>query len=162
LNPGKGVDAARYSKNGMNKISIGVIDGQGGGIGSNIIKRLREEVPLDLEIVALGTNAMATAAMMKAKANRGASGENAIIHSIQSLDLIVGALSIVLANSMMGEITPAIASAIASCSVPKIIIPLKVARLEVVGYTPQPFPHLIDELIFRVKQRVEALSDTNA
>jgi hypothetical protein len=138
----------------MSKISIGVIDGQGGGIGSNIIKRLREEIPQDLEIVALGTNAMATANMMKAKANRGASGENAIIHSIRSLDMIIGAVSILLANSMMGEITPAIATAIASCDIPKVILPLKVARLEFVGYTPQPFPHLIDELISRVKDKL--------
>jgi 4-hydroxy-L-threonine phosphate dehydrogenase PdxA len=140
----------------MNKISVAVIDGQGGGIGSNIIKRLREEIPQELEIVALGTNAMATANMMKAKANRGASGENAIIQSIKSVDLIVGALSVVLANSMLGEITPAIAAAVASQNVQKILLPLKTAQLELAGYTPQPFPHLIDDLIFKVRDRLNA------
>ncbi len=144
----------------MNKISIGVVDGQGGGIGSNIIKRLREEVSVELEIVALGTNAMATANMMKAKANKGASGENAIICCIQSLGLIVGSWSIILANSMMGEITPAIACAVASSNVPKILLPLKVAQLELAGYTPQPFPHLIDNLISKVKNNLDAHNKT--
>ncbi len=139
----------------MNKITIGVIDGQGGGIGSNIIKRLRQEIPMELDIVALGTNATATTAMMKVKANRGASGENAIIHSLQYVDFIVGAFCIVLSNSMMGEITPGIATAIASSDKPKILLPLKVAHLELAGYTPHPFPHLIDDLILRIKQTLE-------
>ncbi len=146
----------------MSSISIGVVDGQGGGIGSNIIKRLREEIDTEFAIMALGTNAMATANMMKAKANRGASGENAIIYSIQFLDLLVGAWSIILANSMMGEITPAIAGAIASARTPKILLPLKVAQFELVGYSPQPFPHLIDDLIARVKYSLDTLNKTGA
>ncbi len=142
----------------MSNISIGIIDGQGGGIGSNIIKRIREEISTELEVMALGTNAMATANMMKAKANRGASGENAIIYSIQFVDLIVGAWSIILANSMMGEITPAIAVAIASSRVPKILLPLKIAHVELAGYSSQPFPHLIDDLITRIKSSLNTLN----
>ena len=137
------------------KISIGIIDGQGGGIGSEIIKRLREEVSLELDIVALGTNAMATAAMMKAQANRGASGENAILHSAGALDIIVGSWAIVAANSMMGEISPRIAAAIASSKAQKLLLPLKLEGFQLIGYNSQPFPHLINELMLKIKKMLE-------
>ncbi len=136
---------------------IGVIDGQGGGIGSQIIKKLREGLSSEQEIVALGTNAVATAAMMKAKANRGASGENAILVSLPEIDVLIGALSIVLANSMMGEITPTISSAIASSCADKILLPLRVPGLEITGYVYQPFPHLIDDAIIKVKAKLEII-----
>src|SRR4030065_969038 len=84
------------------KRSIAVSDGQGGRIGSLIIKRLREVLAEEVEIIGLGTNAMATGAMLKAGANKGASGENAIVQTVKTVDIIVGAMSIVLANSMMG------------------------------------------------------------
>ena len=83
--------------------TICVIDGQGGGIGSVIIKRLKEVYGESVEIIALGTNAIATAQMLKAKANRGASGENAIVQTVPKADVIIGAMGIILANAMMGE-----------------------------------------------------------
>ena len=70
------------------KRSIAVIDGQGGGIGSVIIKRIREALGEEVEVIGLGTNAMATGAMLKAGANKGASGENAIIHTVATVDMI--------------------------------------------------------------------------
>ncbi|HIJ69012.1 MAG TPA: DUF3842 family protein, partial [Deltaproteobacteria bacterium] len=84
---------------------IAVIDGQGGGIGTAIIKRIREVFGERTELWALGTNAIATAQMMKAGANRGATGENAIRHSAAQADVIVGPIAILLANAMMGEMT---------------------------------------------------------
>jgi len=149
-------DLIRGHKNRMTggSITIGVIDGQGGGIGSNIIKRLQETIgqEVELEIIALGTNAMATSNMMKAKANRGASGENAILYCLPMLDVIVGALSIVIPNSMLGEVTPKIAEAVASAKGHKILLPLKVPNLELAGYTSQPFPHLIDDMLRRLQE----------
>src|SRR5512141_2918158 len=95
------------------KYSIAVIDGQGGGIGSLIIKRLRESFSERIEIIGLGTNAMATGAMLKAGANTGASGENAIIQTARTVDMITGAVGIVVAHSMMGELTAKMAEAVA-------------------------------------------------
>ena len=95
------------------KKSIAVIDGQGGGIGSAIIKRLRETLAEEVEIIGLGTNAMATGTMLKGGANKGASGENAIVQTVKTVDIIIGTTGIVLANSMMGELTPKMAEAVA-------------------------------------------------
>jgi hypothetical protein len=84
---------------------ICVIDGQGGGIGSAIIRKLKEAFKESVDIIALGTNAVATAQMLKARANRGASGENAIVRTAAQADVIVGPIGIVLAHAMMGEVT---------------------------------------------------------
>ena len=94
---------------------ICVIDGQGGGIGSTIIKKIQAAFEEDVEVVALGTNAIATARMLKARANRGASGENAIVQTVKNVDVVVGPISIIMAHAMMGEVTPKIAEAVA-CS----------------------------------------------
>lgn len=127
--------------------TICVIDGQGGGIGSFIIKRIKEVYGESVEIIALGTNAIATSQMLKAKANRGASGENAIVQTAPKADVIIGAMGIILANAMMGEVTPKMAAAIASSASPKLILPLSQERVEVVGVSSMPLPHLVDELI---------------
>ena len=129
------------------KMRICVIDGQGGGIGAAIIKRLKEVYREEHEVIALGTNAVATAQMMKARANRGASGENAIIRTVSQVDVILGCLSIVLANSMMGELTPKMAAAIASAAAPKILLPLTQEKVEIVGLSPEPLPHLVEKIV---------------
>jgi hypothetical protein len=138
----------------MNKIkrSIAVIDGQGGGIGSVIIKRLREALGEEVEVIGLGTNAMATGAMLKAGANKGASGENAIVHTVKRVDMVVGAMGIVMANSMMGELTPRMAEAIASALATKYLLPLKMTEVEVIGAAKEPLPHLVDQLIKRIQE----------
>jgi len=126
---------------------ICVIDGQGGGIGSAIIKRLKELLKETVEIVALGTNAIATAQMLKAKANRGASGENAIIQTVKQVDVIICPVGIIMAHAMMGEVTPRIAEAVASSPAKKMLIPLSQEHIEIVGISSDPLPHLIDMLI---------------
>ncbi|MBT4365508.1 MAG: DUF3842 family protein [Desulfobacterales bacterium] len=126
---------------------ICVIDGQGGGIGSAVIKRLKELFGEAFEIIALGTNAIATAQMLKARANRGASGENAIIQTTKNVDVIIGPISIIMAHAMLGEITPSIAEAVASSPAKKILFPLSQENIELVGIKSAPLPHLIDELI---------------
>ncbi len=133
---------------------ICVIDGQGGGIGSAIIKKLKETFEESVEIIALGTNAIATAQMLKAKANRGASGENAIVRTVAKADVIVGPIGIVLAHAMMGEVTPAMAEAVAASSATKLLIPLSQENVEVVGFTPAPLPPLIEALINKHLQRL--------
>jgi hypothetical protein len=133
-------------------MKIGVLDGQGGGIGSAIIKRLREEFGEKVEVIALGTNSIATAQMMKARANKGATGENAIIQTAPKMDILVGPIGIALAQSMMGEVTPAIAQAVASSPGFKFLIPLSQENIEVVGLSPEPLPHLVEKLIIRLKE----------
>ncbi|MCK4467239.1 MAG: DUF3842 family protein [Desulfobacterales bacterium] len=126
---------------------ICVIDGQGGGIGSAIIKRLKELLKETVDIVALGTNAIATAQMLKAKANRGASGENAIVQTIKQVDVIICPVGIIIAHAMMGEVTPRIAEAVASSPATKMLIPLFQENIEIVGISLVPLPRLIDTLI---------------
>lgn len=133
-----------------------VIDGQGGGIGGVIIRRLKEEYGESLEVLALGTNAIATAQMMKAHANRGATGENAIVWTIRQADVIIGPIGIVLAHAMMGEVTPAVAAAVASCPARKFLLPLTQENVEVVGVAHEPLPHLVDEIVkVRLKEMFE-------
>ena len=81
---------------------ICVIDGQGGGIGSTIIKKLKARFEESVEVLALGTNAIATAQMLKARANRGASGPNAIVQTVKKADIIIGPVGIIMPQAMMG------------------------------------------------------------
>ena len=129
-----------------------VMDGQGGGIGKAIIKRLREAFGEKVEILALGTNSVATSQMMKSGANRGATGENAIIKMAPEVDIIIGPLAIIMANSMMGEVTPGISQAISSSKALKILIPLTQERVEIIGVSSEPLPHLIDQGIELIKR----------
>jgi hypothetical protein len=134
------------------EMKIGIIDGQGGGIGGAVIKKLREEFGERLEIIALGTNSIATAQMMKARANKGATGENAILQTAPKMDILIGPIGIVLAQSMMGEVTPAIARAVAESPGLKFLIPLSQEQVEVVGLLSEPLPHLVEKLLIRLKE----------
>lgn len=127
--------------------SICVIDGQGGGIGAAIIKRLKSLFEEKVEVVALGTNAIATAQMLKARANRGASGENAIVVTVPQMDIIIGSVGIVMADAMMGEVTPKIAAAIAAAPARKLLIPISQENVVIVGALSVPLPHIVDTLI---------------
>ncbi len=135
-------------------LKIAVIDGQGGGIGSYIIKALREEFGDKIEIIALGTNAAATANMMKAKANKGASGENAIIWNINKVDMILGPLSIIVSNSMMGELTSKMAEAICSSEAKKFLLPITQENIEIIAVVKEPLPHLVEKLILQIKEEI--------
>lgn len=113
-------------------MKITIIDGQGGKMGSAIIEQLKKAHP-ELELYAIGTNSIATSAMLKAGASFGATGENPAIINAQDSDLIIGPIGIVMANSLLGEITPAIAAAIASSKAKKILIPVNRCNHFVVG-----------------------------
>lgn len=126
---------------------ICVIDGQGGGIGSAVIRKLKELFEETIDIIALGTNAIATAQMLKARANRGASGENAIVQTVKTVDVIIGPVSIIMAHAMMGEVTPKIAEAVADSPAKKLLIPLSRENVDIVGLPAIPLPHLIEALI---------------
>lgn len=139
---------------------IGVIDGQGGGMGKVIIDRLRREFHDKVEILALGTNSLATAAMLKAGANEGATGENAIIYNANEVDWIVGSLSIIVANSMLGELSPNMAAAIASSKAKKLLLPIHRSNIEIIGVTAEPLPHLVEMLLTHIRKGLE-MEDKN-
>ncbi|MHB8917842.1 MAG: DUF3842 family protein [Desulfocucumaceae bacterium] len=130
---------------------IAVIDGQGGGIGKHIVEKLRRDLPEDVEILALGTNALATSVMLKAGANEGATGENAVVFNSTRVDMILGPVSIMFPNAMLGEMTPGMAAAVSSSKAKKILIPLARSGVDIVGLKQDPLPHMIEELIARVK-----------
>jgi len=124
-----------------------VIDGQGGGIGAALIKGLKEAYGESIELIALGTNAIAAAQMLKAGANRAASGENAIVRTAAAVDVIVGPVSICWANAMLGEVTPRMAEAVTSSAAPKLLLPLAQESVTIVGTTAEPLPHLVQQLV---------------
>lgn len=130
---------------------IAVIDGMGGGIGAQIVSNLREELPTYIEIYALGTNAIATSAMMKAHANKGATGENAIIVSSKKANIIVGPVSITMPNSMMGEVTNKISEAIIESEALKILLPIMPEDVELVGVENKPLALLIKDCVKSIK-----------
>lgn len=131
---------------------IAVVDGMGGGIGSQIIALLRQDLPADVKIYALGTNSAATSNMMKEKANKGATGENAIAYSVKKADIIVGSMGIVIPNSMMGEITPGIAEAIINSSSKKILIPIiDNEDVVILGIEKKPLFLAIKDAIEKIK-----------
>lgn len=140
----------------QNTVRVCVIDGQGGGIGSVIIRRIKEEYGEEVEVLALGTNAIATTQMMKARANKGATGENAILWSIRDADVVIGPIGIVLANAMMGEVTPALACAVASCRARKFLLPLTQENVEIAGVAHEPLPHQVDHIVkVRLKELMQ-------
>jgi hypothetical protein len=132
--------------------TVAVIDGQGGGIGNLIVKKLREEFEDRVEIIALGTNAAATTAMMKSRANKGATGENAIVWNAGRVDMIIGPLSIAFPDAMLGEVTSKMASAVVSSRARRILLPLNQEGVEIVGGNREPLPHMIDMMIAKIKE----------
>ncbi len=130
-------------KNGK-KFFIAVIDGQGGGIGKIIVEKLKQSIGDRAGITALGTNAAATAAMLKAGADDGATGENAIILNAGKADIIVGTIGIIAANSMLGELSPGMAASIAGSHAYKVLIPLNKCRIEIAGAGSEPLQYYID------------------
>lgn len=133
-------------------VKIAVVDGQGGGVGSLIVRRLRDEFGDSIEILALGTNAAATTAMMKARANKGATGENAIVLNAHRVQLITGPLSIVLPNAMLGEMTVRMAEAIASSEAKKLLLALNQEGIDMIGVEKEPLPHMIEKIVEAVRQ----------
>jgi hypothetical protein len=140
----------------MKKIIV-IIDGMGGGIGVQLIGKLRE-LGLgegDTEILALGTNAVATERMVKAGANRGATGENAIRHTAPQADFILGPIGIVLPNSMMGEISAAMVDAVMSAPGERILLPLQHDHFHLVGLESLPLAKMVEKAVGFLRERVE-------
>jgi NAD(P)-dependent dehydrogenase (short-subunit alcohol dehydrogenase family) len=133
-------------------MKIAVIDGQGGGIGKAIVEKLKKELPGSAKIIALGTNSAATVVMLKAGADEGATGENAIVINSVKVDIIIGPIGIILANSMMGELTHKMAEAISKSNALKILVPLNKCGVEIAGVANDTLPQHIDDAVQRIKK----------
>jgi hypothetical protein len=132
-------------------MTVVVIDGMGGGIGVELVSRLRKEFGNEVNIIALGTNSIATDKMVQAKANKGATGENAIRCSINLGEYILGAIGIVLPNGLMGEVTKEIAEIVMSSKGKKILIPVNHPDLKITGLKNESLSQLIEEAVFELK-----------
>jgi len=128
---------------------IVVIDGQGGKIGSLLVSRLKVEAR-QAEIYAIGTNSIATSAMLKAGADFGATGENPVVVNCRNADIIVGPVGIVVADSLVGEITPAMAVAAGQSSAQKVLLPVNRCNNHIVGARDLPISDLIEAAIAHI------------
>lgn len=129
-----------------------VIDGQGGGLGRQLVAAISAVCP-DAELTAVGTNSLAASAMLKAGAARAATGENAVLVNARRADVIVGPLGIVIADALLGEITPAMAAAVGQADARRILIPVNHCDNYVVGIADVP----VGALVQSAAQKVRAL-----
>lgn len=137
---------------------IAVIDGMGGGLGVQLVTQLSAQLGQKADIIALGTNALATNNMVRAGAMRGATGENVVVVSIRKVDIVVGPIGIIIPNSLMGEITPKIAEAVASSDAHKVLIPVNQQHFDIVGVESRPLVVSIKEAVARVNELVQGNS----
>ena len=126
-----------------------VIDGQGGQLGSKIVKELLAKFS-DIQITAVGTNAVATASMMKAGASKAATGENPVIVACRKADIIIGPIGIVIADALMGEVTPAMAAAVGRSDAARILIPMNKCENMVAGVSNLSTAVLIQDAVSKV------------
>ena len=133
-------------------MNVLVMDGMGGGIGKSIIERVKTELP-DVCVIAVGTNSIATSVMLKAGADIGATGENAVAYNAARVEYIVGVLGIAFANSMHGEVSPRMAEAITMSPAHKILIPIDKCNVTVTGAEAATVQACIAEVVAKLRRR---------
>ena len=131
-----------------------VIDGQGGGLGRQLVTAITALCP-EAELTAVGTNSLAANAMLKAGAARAATGENAVVVNCRHADVIVGPIGIVIADALLGEITPAMAAAVCQSGAKRVLVPINHCENYVVGVPEQP----VSQLVSAAAQKVKALCE---
>ena len=135
-------------------MNILVVDGQGGGIGRQLVENIRKTFP-SVSITAVGTNVLATQAMLKAGATHAATGENAVIVGCRNADIITGPVGIVIADSLWGEITPAMATAIGQSRAVRILIPMNQCNNLIAGIEDVSVGKLIQSSIEEIQRIIE-------
>ena len=131
-------------------MQIVVIDGQGGRMGSALIERIKATLPEHI-CIAIGTNSIATAAMLRAGADAGATGENPVIVNARTADVIAGPIGILMSNALYGEVTPAMARAIGESAAVKLLLPVNRCGSIVIGVKEQSLADQIREAVSRIK-----------
>ena len=131
-------------------MNVLVVDGQGGQLGGQLIKLLKDNFE-DIKIIAVGTNAMATSTMLKAGANQAATGENPVIVACRKADVIIGPIGIVIADSLWGEITPQMAIAVGQAEAVRILLPINKCDNIVAGISDLSTTTILNDVIAKMK-----------
>ena len=134
----------------MSRVRVLVIDGQGGGLGKQLVAALSARCS-QAQLTAVGTNSLAASAMRKAGAVRTATGENAVVVNCRHADIIVGPIGIILANALWGEITPKMAAAVSECVAKKILIPVNRCSVSVVGVQDKTLSEYVRDAVAMLK-----------
>lgn len=137
-------------------MKILVIDGQGGGLGKQLVAALSARCP-QAQLTAVGTNSLAASAMRKAGAVRTATGENAVVVNCRRADVIVGPIGIVIADALLGEITPTMAAAVCQSGAKRVLVPINHCENYVVGVPDQPVSQLVTAAAQKVKELCSAI-----
>ncbi len=136
-------------------MNILIIDGQGGGMGCRLVESIKKEYPAAI-VTAVGTNALASQAMLKAGADRSATGENAVVVGCRTADIIVGPIGIAIADSLWGEITPAIALAVGQSTAARIFLPMNLCNNYIAGVEKVNTSVLLEDCLKKIGALVES------
>lgn len=134
----------------MNK-NVVVIDGQGGRLGQMLVEEIIK-AKLPCELAAIGTNSIATAMMLKAGAPRGATGENPVVVACRNADVILGPIGIIAADSLLGEVTPTMATAVGQSAAVKLLLPVSQCNNQVIGIAPMTMSEMVTRAVERLKE----------
>jgi hypothetical protein len=127
-------------------MKIVVVDGQGGRLGKLLVERIKARLP-QAQVYAIGTNSIATATMLKAGADFGATGENPVLRAVLDADAVLGPIGIIVAHAILGEVTPAIAEAVGGCKAQKFLIPMSGCGVSVAGVTEMPLSLYVSQAV---------------
>lgn len=134
-----------------------VLDGQGGGMGAQLIRQLLPSLPEECHLLCVGTNALATGAMLKAGAPKGATGENAVIYNAARASVILGPLGVILANGILGEVSPAMAAAVSGAECPKVLVPSNACGVIIPGVQERKLDEHIHLAVAKALELLEPL-----
>ena len=134
-------------------MNVLVVDAQGGGVGKQLVAAIKKQYP-DVTVTAVGANSAAAAAMLKAGADNSATGENAVVVNCRRADVIVGPIGIVIADSLLGEITPAMALAVSQSSAKRILLPMNHCDNIVVGVSDLNLGKLIQQAVDKIGEYI--------
>lgn len=139
------------------ELLVAIVDGQGGGMGRALAEAVKKDFP-DLRVRALGTNALATAAMLKGGADEGATGENAVVFGAGRAHILLGPVGVLAANGLLGEVTPRMAEAIGASGAVKILLPSQRCSIRLAVGPGQPMQYYLDEAMRLLDEEVRRLT----
>ena len=134
---------------------VAVIDGQGGGMGRGLVEAIKKKWP-QLHVRAVGTNSLATAAMLRSGADDGATGENAVVFNARQADLLLGPIGILTPNGLLGEVSPAMAEAVGASEAVKILLPSQRCSIRLAAGDPQPLQFYLDQALRLLEEELAA------
>ena len=137
------------------ELLVVVVDGQGGGMGRGLVESIKKKWP-KLHVRAVGTNSLATSAMLRAGADDGATGENAVVFNARQADLLLGPIGILTPNGLLGEVSPAMAGAVGASEAVKILLPSQRCSIRLAAGDPQPLQFYLDQALRLLEEELPA------